>query len=153
MVGSVGEDAQELPRGMAQIHAGPMLLLERRHHDWDDAIDSLNEMGSRQTSRTKVYGCSYLLHDPETVSIIAVEDVGTHKGEDWHDVVEDGIRSYLGQGRHEKGSLVEGLRIIRCYKGDDGISGCQFTVGITLLRRISTRVSNRIEPGATGIRV
>jgi hypothetical protein len=31
----------------------------------------------------------YLLNDFETVRIIAMENIGSHEGEDWHDVVED----------------------------------------------------------------
>lgn len=47
------------------------------------------------------FGRPNLLHHPEAVGIISVENVRTHEGEDRHDVVKYGIRCDPRKACHE----------------------------------------------------
>ena len=79
-----------------------------------------------------------------------MEDIGTHEREYRHDVVKDRVRGDTGQGGHEKAGLVEGLRVLRRCSANDTINDpCSQRRDRNILRKISTRVSTRMDPGAT----
>ena len=108
MIGSIGEDTQKVPRANVKVHLARKLCFERRDHHGHNTIDGLRE-GIRSIFNIKDQ--DYLLHNSETVRVVAMEDIGAHKREHWHDVVQDRFGCQARQSGHEEESLVESLRV------------------------------------------
>ena len=60
----------------------------------------------------ELLGCARLLHNFETVLVIAMQNTGSHEREDWHDIAEDRFWGKAGETGDEEESLVEGLGVI-----------------------------------------
>lgn len=55
---------------------------------------------------------SYLLHHSKTVRIVTMEDIGAHKCEHRHYIMQYRLRGQTSQTGHKEQSLMERLRVI-----------------------------------------
>lgn len=63
--------------------------------------------------------CARLLHNFETVFVVAMQNTRSHEREDRHNITEDGFWGKVGETRDEEESLVEGLGVIRHLKQNE----------------------------------
>ena len=62
---------------------------------------------------------TYLLHNFETVRIVAMEDIGAHECEHRHDIVQDRFGCQPSQAGHKQQSLMGRLRVIGDYRNHE----------------------------------
>ena len=91
-----------------------MRSLEGVDHDGHNAINSLRERLISNVILQQV-GTTDLLNNAEAISVITMEYVRAHKGENGHDIAKYGVRREASESGHEEQGLIECLGILRDY--------------------------------------
>ena len=83
MIGGVGENVEEILRRRGQVYCIGRRVSQRRDHDRHNSINRL-------------------LDYVEARRVVPMEDVGSHEGEDGHNVMQHGIRCQTSEVGHQK---------------------------------------------------